>query len=448
MNLFKTLLVAPATLGLMAPLSATANEINLKDISNYSKSTDRTELKLNSNLFNSSEEIAVTNSRVDGLEATLNNVEAGSFSETTSASFGSTFYVGSVDAGVDDGATTFTYDFGIDLSTSFTGEDSLDVAIIGGNVTSGAVDSYMGGDGTGDVLTLDGIAYTFPVGGMTVTAGDGVGVDGLNVGACAYSAFTDLLGDCGTSNIGGQADSAVAASYDFGNGFTFAAGIGGGGFSDVVTTEDLTVADLTAANILSLVELNGTGEDADIIAKTNGTLTASGQAGAGQEEGALLVAGINVGPLNATTTTGGDPLGFISDQDPSTVGLELAYTADTFGVSFAYTDDDAGGTEATYYSFQAAYTPDAPYSVSAGMEYDDADNSSYFVGVTTEAGVGSLSAGLSTQELASDHADNLQYELSYSYPVNDGMTITPGAFIAESATDDEFGVVVTTSFSF
>ena len=429
MKLFKSLLVAPATLGLMAPLSATANEVTIND-------------------FNPAEEIAVTNSRVDGLEARLNDVEAGSFSETTTASFGSTFYVGSVDAGVDGGATTFTYDFGIDLSTSFTGEDSLDVAIIGGNVTSGAVDSYMGGDGTGDVLTLDGIAYTFPVGGMTVTAGDGVGVDGLNVGACAYSAFTDLLGDCGTSNIGGQADSAVAASYDFGNGFTFAAGIGGGGFSDVVTTEDLTVADLTAANILSLVELNGTGEDADIIAKTNGTLTASGQAGAGQQEGALLVAGINVGPLNATTTTGGDPLGFISDQDPSTVGLELAYTADTFGVSFAYTDDDAGGTEATYYSFQAAYTPDAPYSVSAGMEYDDADNSSYFVGVTTEAGVGSLSAGLSTQELASDHADNLQYELSYSYPVNDGMTITPGAFIAESATDDEFGVVVTTSFSF
>ena len=445
MKLFKSLLVAPATLGLMAPLSATANEINLKDISNYSKSTDRTELKLNSNSFDF---VSTKDSELISGGEGLVDTSVDSFSSTTTASFGSTFYVGSVDAGVDDGATTFTYDFGIDLSTSFTGEDSLDVAIIGGNVTSGAVDSYMGGDGTGDVLTLDGIAYTFPVGGMTVTAGDGVGVDGLNVGACAYSAFTDLLGDCGTSNIGGQADSAVAASYDFGNGFTFAAGIGGGGFSDVVTTEDLTVADLTAANILSLVELNGTGEDADIIAKTNGTLTASGQAGAGQQEGALLVAGINVGPLNATTTTGGDPLGFISDQDPSTVGLELAYTADTFGVSFAYTDDDAGGTEATYYSFQAAYTPDAPYSVSAGMEYDDADNSSYFVGVTTEAGVGSLSAGLSTQELASDHADNLQYELSYSYPVNDGMTITPGAFIAESATDDEFGVVVTTSFSF
>ena len=189
MKLFKSLLVAPATLGLLAPLSATANEVTIND-------------------FNPAEELAVTNSRVDGLEARLNDVEAGSFSETTTASFGSTFYVGSVDSGVDDGVTTFTYDFSIDLNTSFTGEDSLDVAIIGGNVdtdlTSGAVDNYMGGDGTADVLTLDGIAYTFPVGGMTVTAGDGVGVDDLNTGACAYSAFTDLLGDCGTSNVGGQ----------------------------------------------------------------------------------------------------------------------------------------------------------------------------------------------------------------------------------------------------
>ena len=294
----------------------------------------------------------------------------------------------------------------------------------------------MGGDGTGDVLTLDGIAYTFPVGGLTVTAGDGVGVDDLNVGACAYSAFTDLLSDCGTGNIGGQADSAVAASYDFGNGFTVAAGIGGGGFSDVVTTEDLTIADLTSADILSLIEVNGTTDATDETA-----LEAS-------VDGTGNAITVNLGPLDATTVTGGDPLGLISDQDPSTVGLELAYTADTFGVSFAYTDDDAAGTEATYYSFQAAYTPDAPYSVSAGMEFDDADNSSYFVGVTTEAGVGSLSAGLSTQSMAADHADNLQYELSYSYPVNDGMTITPGAFIAESANDDEFGVVVTTSFSF
>ena len=49
---------------------------------------------------------------------------------------------------------------------------------------------------------------------------------------------------------------------------------------------------------------------------------------------------------------------------------------------------------------------------------------------------------------ATDADDYYQYELSYSYPLNDGMTITPGVFITETAGEDETGVVVTTSFSF
>ena len=59
MKLFKSLLVAPATLGLLAPLAATANEVTISD-------------------FSPAEQLAITNSRVDGLEARLNNFEAGS----------------------------------------------------------------------------------------------------------------------------------------------------------------------------------------------------------------------------------------------------------------------------------------------------------------------------------------------------------------------------------
>jgi len=226
--------------------------------------------------------------------------------------------------------------------------------------------------GTPDYLALDGIAYTFPLGGFTVTAGDGTGVDDLNTGACAYSAFTDTLSNCGTPSIGGSADSAVAASYDFGNGFTAAGGVG-----------------------------------------------------------------------FATEATG-----VLSDEDASTIGLELAYTADTYGVSLAYTDNDETGGDTSFYSIQAAYTPDAPYSISAGYEFDDDDADMLFLGLTSEVGPGSLSLGASTQELADDHEDNYMYELAYSYDVNDGMTVTPGLFIIEDADDDQFGMVVTTSFSF
>ena len=55
MKLFKSLLVAPATLGLLAPMSATANEVTISD-------------------FTPAEQLAITNSRVDGLEARLNNI--------------------------------------------------------------------------------------------------------------------------------------------------------------------------------------------------------------------------------------------------------------------------------------------------------------------------------------------------------------------------------------
>ena len=74
MKLFKSLLVAPATLGLLAPLSATANDINLVDVNGYSSSEEIQ----NISEF-SPEELAVTNSRVDGLEVRMNEFEAGGF---------------------------------------------------------------------------------------------------------------------------------------------------------------------------------------------------------------------------------------------------------------------------------------------------------------------------------------------------------------------------------
>ena len=121
----------------------------------------------------------------------------------------------------------------------------------------------------------------------------------------------------------------------------------------------------------------------------------------------------------------------------------------SYAVSFAYTDDDEVGGDTSYYSIQGTYTPDSqPWSLSAGYEFDDDDEDSIFVGLTSEVGPGALSLGASTQGLNDDHDDNYMYELAYSYDVNDGMTVTPGVFIIEDAEDDEFGLVVTTSFSF
>ena len=208
MKLFKSLLVAPATLGLLAPVAATANEVTIND-------------------FNAAEEIAVTNSRIDGLEARFNNLEAGSFSETTTASFGVDFLVGAVD-GASSESATFDYQMGIGLETSFTGEDSLSATIDIGNASSaiGGADG-LNFDSTSDVLTLDGLTYTFPVGGATVMVGDNTDISAVYTGACAYSAFTDYMGNCGTGNsvgVGGNGATA-AVSYAFDSGFSLAGGV-------------------------------------------------------------------------------------------------------------------------------------------------------------------------------------------------------------------------------
>ena len=355
MKLFKSLLVAPASLGLLAPMAATANEVTIND-------------------FNAAEEIAVTNSRVDGLEARLNNFEAGSFSETTVASFSVDAVLGAIDGATSE-TTSLDYQFNIGLSTSFTGEDSLDIAIDSGNTTASVLSGAMGFD-SGNTLSVDGVTYSFPIGGATMVVGDATDISTTFTGACVYSAFTDYTpDDCGTGNSLGVGGKAVTASlgYAFDNGFSLAGGIS--------SPED---------EIL--------GDAADIY------------------------------------------------------GLNAAYSADSYGLAVAYVTDDGGANaETTTWGFQGYYTFDLA-SLSVGYETQESggtDKTGYFVGLTfPEVGPGSVNVAAATTTLFDDATDELMvYEASYSYPVNDAMTITPGVFIVEDTTDDT-GVAVIASFAF
>ena len=378
MKLFKSLLVAPATLGLLAPMSATANEVTIND-------------------FNPAEELAVTNSRVDSLEARLNNFEAGSFSTTTTASFGADFVIGSVDGagdaanGIGEEAVTFDYQYGMSLSTSFTGEDSLDLTIETGNASSPS-GTILDMNSMNDGMTLDGITYTFPLGdALTVMVGDSTDVSALYSTACVYSAFTDLLSNCGSGTAAGlgggsaftgsPSSATAAASYDFGNGLTVA-----GGFS----------------------------------------------------------------------SAGGSSVGLLTNESLDVYGAQVAYNTDSLGVSLSYALTETTATaESTFFGVNAYYALEEGPSLSVGFEVEDpeatAEETGYFVGLTwDDLGPGSFSLGMSTLENYRDNQTELyQYEAAYSYAVNDGMTITPGIFIKEvSNADDETGVILKTSFSF
>ena len=76
----------------------------------------------------------------------------------------------------------------------------------------------------------------------------------------------------------------------------------------------------------------------------------------------------------------------------------------------------------------------------------------YFLGAQfEEVGPGTLGLAAGTKTATVEGSEELMmYEAFYDYPLNDSMTITPLVFIKEfgAGTEDEFGVMAKTSFSF
>ena len=382
MKLFKSLLVAPATLGLLAPMSANATEVNLNEISNYSdvESVDF------ANSFNNNE--SILNPMLAGGEGLVDDhSHDGGFSETTTASFSANFFLGSTDtdsSATADGVVTAGYDFQIGLTTSFTGDDSLAVTIDSGNAGGAGYAAY-GPDNTTDALSVDGISYTFPVGGATVIVGDNTDGSALFTTACVYGGPSDKLDDCGNANAGITNGGAMAgASYDFGNGFTGAVGYAG------------------------------------------------------------------------------PETGIMTEESFDAYGINAAYTGDNYGVSLTYGVLETSTTEEdTFTAVNGYYTPEGNLpSISAGFEFgedgsvsgSDDGIESFFVGLTwDEVGPGSFGVAAGYSSIAEGTDEDYMYEAYYSYPINDGMTITPLVYIQEDNTagvDDTTGVMVKTSFSF
>jgi len=391
MKLFQRLLVAPAALGLLAPLASNASDVNLNDISNYSNVEDIEFANSFNDSFESSPLIA-------GGEGMVHDHDSDTFSTTTSASFTADMYIGAVNgSGV---TTTITdgdeaiqafYAFQIDLNTSFTGEDSLDISLDAGN-GSGSLGEVGGGIISGDTtenLTVDGVTYTFPVGEkMTAFVGDNTDASLLYSTACVYGGPGDTLDDCGArmAALGSGSGTSVGASYDIGNGFTAAVGYSGNG------------------------------------ASANGLLT-----GEGEDE----------------------------------YGMQLSYAADSYGASVTYANTEAATGDVTYWALNGYFTPTEAAgfpSISVGFESGDpetaglGDTSQYFVGLQwDEMGPGTLGVALGTDGAFADNAtEYMIYEAFYSYPVNDGMTITPYVYVREqnALNTDDTGIAVVTTFSF
>ena len=159
----------------------------------------------------------------------------------------------------------------------------------------------------------------------------------------------------------------------------------------------------------------------------------------------------------------GAETGIMTKETTDAIAANVAYSADNYGLSVTYGSIEAGTNgvnENVYTALNGYYSFDSGLNISAGYEIGDiggaaatADESiNYFVGINGEVGPGELGAALGTSGgQTEDATEELMYEAYYSYPVNDGMTITPLVYIkenAESGTPDQTGVMVKTSFSF
>ena len=440
MKLFQKLIAAPAIISMASGFAVNAAEINSTDLSDYSNSNNLVSLgdfksdtlfpgdwaydslkdltnspKFNgnsvsrleaaaelSNLIAGGEglmngaaigrlsdelgsELAIMKGRVDGLEARLNTIEAGSFSETTTASFSVDTVFGAIDGDTTSETTSLDFQFNIGLSTSFTGEDNLNIGIVTGNGLTNVGADKTGldwGESESDALVVNDLNYTFPVGAWKVAVGDSMDASKTWPNACSMNNMVDNLGDCGASNsVDLSGDVSFSASSGFGDGWELGLGISG------------------------------------IAGKTD------------------------------TTSTG-----LFTKEGTDLFGLALGYEADTFGFTVAYSDKDT----ANYYGLVAYYSPEElPTTFSGGVEVGNPDSgedtTQWAFGISTDVGEGTLSANIGTNGPIKDNAEEIYaYDLSYEYPINDSMSITPFVYISETTgtTVDTTGAGAFVSFSF
>ena len=399
MKLFQKLLLAPAALGLFAPIAANANESNFRDVTSYTQ--DQLQMSVDTFKPLSSKNPLLAGGEGANQSDSDADFDVDTFSATTTAAFTSNFAVGKQEGGATDPVIS-NFDWEIALSSSFTGNDSLDVIM-----QAGASAGYTELDMTNNskVVTIDSISYTTSL-GERVTAfagfGDGAAGSSLYNTACVYGAQADTFSKCGVSaaNIDEGLGAALGTSFDLGNGFTAALGYEGQGSS------------------------------------TNGFGTSEG-----------------TDAIGAQVAYTGDSFGV------SVSWANIENHADTTNAITTGSGD--GQTQSV--GFNAYFAPDLPNfpSISAGLEsnHDDSvsgtssdQTSHYFLGIQFDGiGDGTLGAAVGSKTPYNENADALtMYEVFYSYNYADGITLTPLVYSKDNSgsTADETGVILKSTFSF
>jgi hypothetical protein len=486
MKFFQQLLVAPAALGLMAPMAATAAEVNLSGVNQYASEEQVTSISqfsdvrptdwayqalsnlierygcvagypdgtyrgqkamtrfeaaalLNACLDRVTEvtdelkrlmaefekELAVLKGRVDGLEAKVGELEANQFSTTTKLNGIATMVVGGAgNTGFGDNVTV-NYDVRLNFDTSFTGKDLLRTTLRAGNFA----DSVFGQGNTALEVAFQ------------EDAGANTGVDTVGINRLFYK-------------------------FPIADGFTATVGA-------KVRQDDMLAMWPSAYPADTVL---------DLFTYAGARATYSLNLGAGiglswQKEGFSISA-------NYVSNEGAAEDALVGAGEDLTATFQLGYAAESWGAAFAYTytdirdfgDANAIGLSGYWSPLDAGWAP----SISAGFGFADQGNPfsngsddawSWMVGLQWAdsfmegnalgmalGSAGSLAKGKCSRFGGSnctggiwipDGRETLAYELWYKFQVTDNISVTPAFFwVGNDGADDTYGGLIKTTFKF
>jgi len=484
MKLFQQLLVAGAAVSMIAPLAAQATDINLEDMNSYSygsKSSGFTNNYLNiqpgdwahqsikdlaksrgcdinvgdkaltrfeaASIVNSclgdvaevsniertlidefSSELALLRGRVDGIEARMNEFEAGSFSDTTTLDGKAVFALGAIDGADEIGkteATTLAYVYQMNLNTSFTGDDNLYVRLKAGdgwtNFTNKPATYHNEAKGTSSAVKVDKIWYTFPIGDK-VTATVGPLIENYYMLAATPSVYKPKV--LKAFRFGGHGI-AFGASTSVGAGLKY---VGDSGFATSITVNSKM------------------GED------SKGFLTK-------EDQNKINVMGGYTGDnyhLSATYTTqqfgytGGYP--YFATKAAKQSGIDT----DGWALRGWWRPDETGtaipsvsvGFDTVSYDTKAAGKFKEGEGYSIGLNWNDIFQADDVIGLA----FGQPIKGKDNVTSGTVDVDPFLWEAYYSFRPNDSIEVTPGIFggsdVFADKDDDIFGAVLTTTFRF
>ncbi|CAK6686590.1 putative protein [Cyanobium usitatum str. Tous] len=488
MKLFQQLLVAPAALGLLAPVAATAAEFNLDGVNKYASEEQVTSISQFSDvkptdwayqalsnlierygcvagypdgtykggkamtrfeaaaLLNAcldrvtdltdelkrlmaefEKELAILKGRVDGLEAKVGELEANQFSTTTKLKGIATMVLGGASNTGFGENVTMNYDVRLNLDTSFTGKDLLRTTLRSGNFAN----SVFGNGNTAMEVAFQEDQTGAP------------GVDTVGINRLFYQ-FP--IGENLTATFGAK-----------------------------VRQDDMLAMWPSAYPSDSVLDLFTYGG-------ARGTYLLNLGAGVGlwyEKDGFSISANYVSGEAASESSS-------IGVGENLTATVQAGYAAENWGAALAYTYADFGtfagfngdtfnsiGLSAYWSPITAAWFP----SISTGFGFSaqgdpfasaDSDTWSWMVGLqwadvgmkgnalgmalgsAGSAGKGECADTICTGGLwLEDGEDTLAYELWYKFQVTDNISVTPAFFwVGNNGADDTYGALVKTTFKF